>query len=103
METIDGWKVFRKRKDGTLGPLFINARLRVPVGKWMKAEAHKTKGFAFRPGWHATIEKNAPHLRTTGDRVWCRVKLSGITYYNRPESQGGTWVLAKNLMVISAE
>ena len=99
MGIIDGWKVFRIRKDGTLGPLFINARLRVPVGKWIKAEAHRTKGFAFRPGWHATLKKSAPHLRTTGDRVWCQVKLKGISFYDRPESQGGRWVLAQSLMV----
>jgi hypothetical protein len=46
------YKLFRVRKDGTLGPLFINRPQRVPVGKALVAEDHPTKGFAFRPGWH---------------------------------------------------
>ena len=95
-----GWKLFRRRRDGTLGPLFINRRLRIPLGKWMKAEAHRTQGYAFRPGWHATLSPVAPHLRTTGDdRVWCKVSLENVRYNARPESQGGTWVLAQRLRV----
>lgn len=50
MKTIKGYKLLRLRKDGTLGPLFINARMRIPVGKWLKAESHPTKGYALRPG-----------------------------------------------------
>ena len=93
------YKLFRKRKDGSLGPLFINARLRVPVGQWLAAEAHPTKGFALRPGWHCTVVPVAPHLSTKG-RVWCRVQVEGVKTYNRPESQGGTWLLADRLMVL---
>lgn len=90
-----GWKVFKRRKDGSVGPLFIDTRLRVPVGRWLRAEPHRTPGYAFRPGWHATIKPYAPHLRTSGpDRVWCRVSLRGVRRYERPESQGGTWLLA---------
>ena len=33
-----GYKLFRRRKDGTLGPLFINARLCVPVGQTVSAK-----------------------------------------------------------------
>lgn len=44
-----GYKLFRQRKDGTLGPLFINRRQRLEVGKTYEAEEHRTKGFAFRP------------------------------------------------------
>jgi hypothetical protein len=94
-----GYKLFRQRKDGTLGPLFINARLRVPVGEWLEAEDHPTKGFAHRPGWHATLKQEAPHLSEKG-RVWCRVALEGCKLYDRPESQGGTWVLAERLKVL---
>ena len=97
---ITAYKLLRRRKDGTLGPLFINARLRIPVGKWLKAESHPTKGYAYRPGWHCTLKPIAPHLRTTGpDRVWCRVSVTGVTSYARPESQGGTWLLAKKMRV----
>lgn len=98
------YKLFRKRKDGTLGPLFINARLRVPVGQWMNAECHPTKGFAVREGWHCTLDPVAPHLKSGpgSGRVWCecRVDAQNVEVYKRPESQGGHWVLADKLMVV---
>lgn len=94
-----GFKLFRQRKDGTLGPLFINARLRVPIGQWLDAETHPTKGFAVRHGWHAALRPVAPHLSEKG-RVWCRVALEGAKLYKRPESQGGTWVIAERLKVL---
>lgn len=93
------FKLFRLRKDGSLGPLFINARLRVPVGKWMKAEAYPTPGFAFRPGWHCCAEQTAPHLSKKG-RVWCRVEIKGVVEHHRPASQGGLWFTAKWLKVV---
>lgn len=99
------WKLFKQRADGSLGPLFINARLRVPVGEWMEAEDHPTKGFAHRPGWHCTLRPEAPHLKLNPKggprRVWAECEAEGLTYYNRPESQGGTWVLARRLRVVS--
>lgn len=54
-----GYKLFRQRKDGTLGPLFINRRQRLTIGETYIAEEHPTKGFAFRPGWHICSEMNA--------------------------------------------
>lgn len=97
---MTGYKLFRRRKNGTLGPLFINCRQRIPMNTWMPAEDHKTKGYTHRPGWHACLEPVAPHLRQGGDRVWCKVELEGTRMYNRPESQGGKWVLARNLKVL---
>ena len=98
------YKLFRKMNDGTLSPLFINKTQRIPVGQWLPAEDHPTKGFAHRPGWHATLKPEAPHLTTTPKaarpRVWCEVEVKGFCTYNRPESQGGTWVLANQLRVI---
>lgn len=96
---MKGYKLLRLRKDGTLGPLFINARQRIPVGKWLKAESHPTKGYAFRPGWHCTTKPIAPHLTTKG-RVWCEVEIKGVKKYPRPESQGGTWLLANQMKVV---
>lgn len=97
---VRGWKLFRLRKDGTLGPLFINRRQVVPVGEWLPAEDHETKGYAHRPGWHATGAPIAPHLRQGGDRVWCQVELADYTPMCRPASQGGAWVLAKWMRVV---
>lgn len=96
------YKLFRMRKDGTLGPLFISAKLRVPLNLWLQAEDHPTKGFAHRPGWHLTKKPFAPHL-TEKNRVWCEVetKKEEEKVHNRPESQGGEWVLAESIKVLS--
>ena len=95
---ITGYKLVRLRKDGTLGPLFINARQRIPIGKWLKAEAHLTNGYAFRPGWHCTLKPVAPHL-SEKNRVWVKVSVKNATKIVRPDLQGGTWLLAKWMRV----
>ena len=84
------YKLLRRRKDGSLGPLFIHARQRIPLGKWLRAEDHPTKGYARRPGWHAAPQPKAPHLSTRG-RVWCVVELRYAKPIPRPENQGGYW------------
>lgn len=99
------YKLFKQRKDGSLGPLFINAKLRVPMGQWLDAEDHPTPGFAHRPGWHCTFKPEAPHLaknpKSGPRRVWCRVEIDGdTTVYERPAIQGGSWVLASRLRVV---
>ena len=90
------YKLVRKRKDGTLGPLFINAKLRIPMHEWLEAENHPTKGFAHRPGWHCTLEPIAPHLSERG-RVWVECICQNFQKFSRPQSQGGTWVLAERI------
>jgi hypothetical protein len=95
---IRAYKLFRLRRDGSIGPLFINARLRIPIGAWLKAEAHPTKGFAFRPGWHCTLTPEAPHLSKKG-RVWCEVSIMDATMHRRPSNQGGEWLLANWMRV----
>jgi hypothetical protein len=39
------YKLFRVRRDGSIGPLFINRNLRIPVGVPLPAEAHRTPKF----------------------------------------------------------
>lgn len=99
MRTDRAFKLIRLRKNGTLGPLFINRKQVIPVGLWMQAQAIKTKGFAFRPGWHCCAKPLAPHLSKSG-RVWCEVLIQGITEHQRPESQGGLWYTAKRMKVV---
>jgi hypothetical protein len=94
-----GYKLFRVRKDGTLGPLFINRKLRIETGKWYPMEEHPTKGFAFRPGWHICSKPEAPHL-SMRDRVWFKVEFNLLDTIKRPESQGGLWYLGKDMRVI---
>jgi hypothetical protein len=98
MNDLVAYKLFRLRKDGTLGPLFIGATIRVPVGRWVKAKAIRTAGFAYRPGWHACSTPTAPHLSKRG-RVWCRVSIADVREHRRPEAQGGLWYVAGWLKV----
>lgn len=93
------YKLLTKRKDGSLGPLFINRTQRIPIGEWLLAEDHPTKGYAHRPGWHTTLEPKAPHLILTG-RVWCEVEVMNVTEHTRPKNQGGVWLIAQQMKVI---
>jgi hypothetical protein len=95
-----GYKLFRKRKDGSLGPLFINRKQRIVPGNVYLFEEHETKGYAFRPGWHICSEMNAPHLRQGGDRVWAKVEFEEMDRISRPASQGGTWYLGWYIKVL---
>jgi len=93
------YKLFRKKKNGTITSLFINKKVELPFDSWMKAGDYPTKGFARRPGWHCTGKPTAPHLSEKG-RVWCKVEITDYTEFNRPVSQGGMWYLAKNIQII---
>jgi hypothetical protein len=98
------YKLFRLRKDGTLGPLFINRKQVIPIGKWLQAECHPTAGYAVRPGWHCCSTPCAPHLskhlKNGEHRVWARVEIKGVKEHMRPESQGGLWYTAEGMMVL---
>lgn len=98
------YKLLRKKKDGTLVPLFINRKQTIPVGVWLDAEDHPTKGYAHRMGWHCTLQDSAPHLKEvlkSGEkRVWCKVEVEDYQFFDRPESQGGKWVLANRMKLV---
>jgi len=94
------YKLFTLRKDGTIGPLFINRRQRIPLDTWIEAGTeHPHKGFTYRPGWHVLFRKYAPHLSVKG-RVWGQVEVYGTTLHERPEAQGGLWGLARRMRVL---
>jgi hypothetical protein len=93
------YKLFRMRKDGSLGPLFINQRLKIYVDEWMEAEFHPTKGYAERMGWHTLLQPVAPHL-SEKNRVWCKVEIEDFEYFTRPVNQGGRWALANRMRVL---
>jgi hypothetical protein len=93
------FKLLRVRKDGSLGPLFINCRQRIETGKWLRAENHPTEGYAVRPGWHVTASANAPHLSMNG-RKWMQVEIKSFKEIKRPKSQGGLWYLAQWMRVV---
>lgn len=96
---MKAYKLFRQLKSGAITPLFINKSKHLPIGQWMKAEDHPTKGYAHRPGWHCTLKPEAPHL-STKNRVWYEVEIKNFKEYNRPESQGGKWILAEDMKIV---
>ena len=90
----------RVRADGTLGPLFINAKQRIPIGVWLPARTDlHVKGYKYRPGWHATHKPQASHLTEKG-RAWYQVEIEEITEWRRPENQGGLWYTAMKMRVV---
>ena len=101
---MKAYKLLRKKKDGKLYPLFIHKTYATPIGEWMPAECYPTKGFAVRKGWHCCFIPFAPHLKTelsNGEkRVWVEVEVEDWEKYERPESQGGSWILAQQMKVV---
>ena len=99
------YKLLRIGKDNRLYPLFINRQSATPFGEWLTAECHPTKGFAVRKGWHCTLQPKAPHLKMSlangEQRVWVECEAEDCTKYQRPESQGGTWVLAQKIKLVN--
>jgi len=91
------YKLMTRRKDGTLGPLFINRPLRLVLGTTYEAEDHPTVGYKRRPGWHCCPRPHAPHLKLMGNRQWVEVEIAEYTSEERPKSQGGTWYLANKM------
>ena len=86
-------------KDGSLAPLFINKKSRLPIGQWLEAEYKPTKGYMPRKGWHCTLIPYAPHL-SQKNRVWVEVEVQDYEELVRPESQGGSWVLAQEMKIV---
>jgi hypothetical protein len=96
---MTAYKLFRKRKDGSIGPLFINRKQVIPINEWLPAEYHPTQGYAVRPGWHVCAKRSAPHLSKKG-RVWKKVEVLNYSKFVRPKAQGGIWYLANWMKVI---
>ena len=75
-----------------------------PFNEWMQAECYPTKGFAVRQGWHCCFKPIAPHLSmhlANGEqRVWVECEVEDWESYNRPESQGGSWILAQRMKIV---
>lgn len=129
-KTVKAYKLFRtlRGRPGELFPLFIDKSSPVPVGEWIEAEYHPTKGFAQRPGWHVGRAPQAAHLMKKdgslpSDRVWAEVEIpadvdwqpiadqsktkditgetpaGGFYRFKRPFNQGGEWLIAGALKV----
>lgn len=101
---MKAYKLMRLKKDGSLGSLFIDRQATYPIGEWLTAEFHPIKGFATRFGWHLCFKPVAPHLKeklSNGEqRVWVICEIEDWKKYDRPESQGGAWILASKMKII---
>lgn len=90
-------------KDGKLYPLFISKHTETPVGVWLQSECHPTAGFAVRQGWHCCFKPHAPHLKlhlkNGRPRTWVECEVEDFSTYDRPESQGGAWILADKMKI----
>lgn len=70
-KTVKAYKLFI-RKGGSLFPLYVNAKDKIPIGKWIEADIgplmksgqvkSKLGGLAFRPGWHSGDMPIATHI-----------------------------------------
>jgi len=98
-DLMEAYKLFSIYRNGSIGPLFINRKLRLNVGETYMAETQPTKGFVVRPGWHAVEKPIAPHL-SKENRVWCKVRIEDFEAIQRPACQGGRWFLAEKLTVL---
>jgi len=93
------YKLFREMKDGNIASLFINKKDRHPIGKWLEAENHPTKGYSERFGWHSCEKPIAPHL-SKEKRAWFKVEIDEYEEMKRPNSQGGKWFISKKIKIL---
>lgn len=99
------WKIFRLRRDGSLGPLFVERDRIIPIGEWLDATLDIIpKGLSTRPGWHCASTV-PPHIKlgrlASGEvRVLARVEIRDFELHYRPEAQGGLWFTSRWLKVL---
>jgi len=93
------FKLFRILKSGEITSLFINKKRKLPYNEWLEAESFPTKGYKIRPFWHCTSNPVAPHL-SEKNRIWLKVEIKDYEIFERPESQGGIWYLAKQINIL---
>ncbi len=103
---MTAYKLLRRRRDGTLGALFVGRDIVMPLGERLTARPDLPHpGLAHRPGFHCTAIPFAPHiamrLANGEERVWCRTWIEGFKEHKRPLSQGGVWYTAEHMYLQS--
>lgn len=94
------YKLVRKLNNGEISPLFINQKSRFKFNQWINAENHENKKFKKRIGFHCVLYPFAPHL-SKKNRVWVKCEVQDFEILNKPKSQGGKWVLAQRIKILS--
>ena len=130
-KTITAYKLFIKKKDGNLYPLYVNKTTPVKIGVWMPAEEgerakdNKSGGrmvksslgdLAYRPGWHAGDYPIATHIgkkiepwQTKPDyrpdnQVWAECLISAdVDWQERADANGTVLKTGPNKGEISAK
>tara|TARA_B110000858_G_C17782961_1_gene465725 strand:- start:1241 stop:2047 length:807 start_codon:yes stop_codon:yes gene_type:complete len=116
-KTVTAYKLFNKKKDGRLYPLYVNKNTPVEMGVWLPAEEgerakdNKSGGrmvksslgdLAYRPGWHAGDYPMATHIggKSKGksqnepdyrpdNQVWAEVEMSDeVDWQARADANG---------------
>lgn len=75
------YKVLHRRKDGTLGSLFVDGSRRIPQRRWVVPDETLTPSWlAHLPGWHCHTRLREAHklCRNGKNRVLFQVKVRGI-------------------------
>jgi hypothetical protein len=93
------YKLCKLKSNGDITSLFINKNEPLVFNEWLEAEEYPTKGFKLRPYWHCTGKPIAPHL-SKKNRIWVVVEMEDYEEFDRPESQGGMWYLAKRIRLL---
>lgn len=100
------FKLMRKRKDGSLGPLFVERNRVFVPGTVLFAHtiARLPQGLRYRPGFHCCSKPEAPHLKlrlkSGEERVWCEVLLADYVEHPRPTCFGGMWLIGQVMEII---
>ena len=94
LEIRNGFKLFEKKDDQKLFPLFLGKNTETPMGEWVMAEiVEKHDGFAHRPGWHIGAHLPSATWLMSADgtyksqrgkrfkRVWCEVEYAADVDY----------------------
>ncbi len=102
---MKAYKIFKKTKSGVYRPAQVPIRsLSVKgyqKGIWYEAEDAQPTNLKNRVGFHATTKPTVPHIKIIPDQVvWLEVEIEDFETIQRPESQGGTWYLARYLKII---
>ena len=102
---VRAYKLFKKRKDGTYGPAQVEQKnlvcSRYVPGVMYEAEDANPRYLKHRPGFHCCAIPYAPHMKDDmPGRAWCEVLIRVKGTEQRPESQGGLWFLASELLIV---
>lgn len=102
------YKMCRKYKDGSIGPMFVGTDDRFKIGEWVFARMDfkrrldkvysKLGWLKFRPGFHFAELPYAPHIgiKENGairymhdDTVWCECEITEATDYTFEAHENG--------------